>query len=90
MKLLKKAIFGLIAVCSITNTTLAQEVNIDNWQKGHRAEGLANIYRIAANQMVVNAENVFPLNYQARDYSLREISSVEKIINHPAVKVALW
>jgi CubicO group peptidase (beta-lactamase class C family) len=73
------AIVGVIA-----GVASAQEVNIDNWQKGHRAYGLANITRIAANQSVVNAENVFPVNHQARDYDLREIPSVKTLIKHPA------
>ena len=77
--------FSLAVVFAISNLAPAQQVNIDNWQKGHRAYGLANISRIAANQSVVNAENVFSLNHQARDYDLREIPSVEKLIKHRAV-----
>lgn len=62
-----------------------QVLNIDNWQHGFRAEGLANQHRIMPNLLVVNAQDVFPLNYQARDYDLHEISSVARVMNHPAV-----
>ncbi len=55
-----------------------QVLNIDNWQHGFRAEGLANQHRIMPNLLVVNAQDVFPLNYQARDYDLHEISSVAR------------
>ena len=60
-------------------------LNIDTWQKGLRAEGLVNLYRIMPNLMVVNAQDVFPLNYQARDYDLHEIPNVARVMNHPAV-----
>jgi CubicO group peptidase (beta-lactamase class C family) len=62
-----------------------QALNIDTWQKGLRAEGLANLHRIVPNLLVVNAQDLFPLNYQARDYDLHEIPSVARLINHPAV-----
>jgi CubicO group peptidase (beta-lactamase class C family) len=77
--------FCLVAVSVISNVAIAQAVNIDNWQKGHRAYGLANITRIAANQSVVNAEDVFPLNLQARDYAIHELPSVARVLSHPAV-----
>ena len=60
-------------------------LNIDTWQHGRRAEGLAELYRIMPNVMAVNAQDVFPINHQARDYSLHEIPSVARIISHPAV-----
>jgi CubicO group peptidase (beta-lactamase class C family) len=84
MKLLTKTILGLIATGSLMNAVFAQEPNIDNWEE-HRAEGLAHLHRIMTNVMVVNAQDVFPLNYQARDYALHEIPSVARVMNHPAV-----
>jgi len=65
-------------------TRFSQELNIDNWQKS-RAEGLYNLHRILLNIMLVNAQDVFPLNYQARDYDLHEITSVSRLLNHPAI-----
>ena len=59
--------------------------NIDTWQRTLRAEGLAELYRILPNLMAVNAQDVFPVNHQARDYSLHEIPSVARIMSHPAV-----
>ena len=69
--------------------TPAHQPNIDNWQKGLRAEGLASLHRIMPNLMVVNAQDIFPLNYQARDYDLHEIPSVARVINHPAVSACV-
>ena len=80
-----KATLSLFAICAFASVAVGQELSIDNWQKGHRAEGLANLHRIMPNLMVVNAQDVFPLNYQARDYDLHEIPSVARVINHPAV-----
>lgn len=37
------------------------------------------------NLMVVNAQDVFPVNHQARDYDLHEIPSVARLIAHPAI-----
>jgi hypothetical protein len=62
-----------------------QRPNIDTWQRGLRAEGLAQLYRIAPNLMAVNAQDVFPVNQQARDYLLHEIPSVARIMSHPGV-----
>jgi CubicO group peptidase (beta-lactamase class C family) len=67
----------------------SQTVNIDTWQKGFRAEGLVNLHRIMPNLMVVNAQDVFPLNYQARDYDLHEIPNVARVMNHPAVSACV-
>jgi CubicO group peptidase (beta-lactamase class C family) len=81
----------LIAACTVIAATViatsatAQELNIDNWQKGLRAEGLGSLDRIMPNLLVVNAQDVFPLNYQAAEYDLYEIPSVSRVINHPAV-----
>jgi CubicO group peptidase (beta-lactamase class C family) len=74
-----------LAIYVNVQTAYAQEPTIDTWQKGLRAEGLANLHRILPNLMVVNAEDVFALNYQARDYDLHEIPSVARVMNHPAV-----
>ena len=60
-------------------------VNIDTWQRNLRSEGLAGLYRILPNLMAVNAQDVFAINHQARDYSLHEIPSVARIISHPGV-----
>jgi len=60
-------------------------LNIDTWQASRRAEGLAQFFRILPNLMAVNAQDVFAVNHQARDYSLHEIPSVARIISHPAV-----
>ena len=60
-------------------------LNIDTWQRTLRAEGLAEMYRILPNLMAVNAQDVFPIDHQARDYSLHEIPSVARAISHPAV-----
>lgn len=62
-----------------------QALNIDEWQDQARAQGLVNLHRIMPNLMVVNAQDVFPLNYQARDYDLHEIPNVARVMNHPAV-----
>ena len=60
-------------------------MNIDSWQHGLRAEGLANLHHVMPNLMAVNAQDVFQLNHQARDYTLHEIPSVARILAHPAV-----
>lgn len=67
------------------NPTPGKVLSIDTWQNGLRAEGLANLHRIFPNIMVVNAQDVFQLNYQAKDYDLHEIPSVARVMNHPAV-----
>ena len=59
-------------------------LTIDSWQ-ANRAEGLTQIHRICPNLMVVNAQDKFALNHQARDYTLHEIPSVARLLNHPAV-----
>ena len=41
------------------------------------------------NLMVVNAQDLFPLNYQARDYDLHEIPNVARVMNHPAVSACV-
>lgn len=64
---------------------LHQGLDIDSWQGGLRAEGLANLYRIVPNLIAVNAQDVFAVNHQARDYALHEIPSVARVISHPAV-----
>ena len=81
-----KSILGLCLVVAsvISNVAWSQEPNIDNWEE-HRAEGLANLHRIITNVLVVNAQDVFPLNDQARDYALHEIPSVARVMKHPAV-----
>ena len=66
-------------------TALAQEPTIDTWQKGLRAEGLGSLHRIMPNLLAVNGQDVFALNYQARDYDLHEIPKVARVMNHPAV-----
>lgn len=75
----------LIAACAFCSPALAQEPNIDTWQKGLRAEGLGRMYRIMPNLMAVNAHDVFALNYQARDYELHEIPTVARVMAHPGV-----
>jgi len=60
-------------------------LNIDTWQYGLRAEGLAAMHRILPNLMAVNAQDVFRVNHQARDYALHEIPSVARIMSHPGV-----
>ena len=35
--------------------------------------------------MVVNAENIFALNHQARDYAIHELPAVERLLKHPAM-----
>lgn len=69
----------------MTSQKNSHTLNIDTWQDGLRAEGLTNLQRIMPNLMVVNSQDVFPLNHQARDYELHEIPSVVRVINHPAV-----
>lgn len=59
-------------------------LNIDTWQK-NRASGLGNLQSIMPNIMVVNSQDIYPLNYQARDYDLDEIPSVARVLAHPAV-----
>ena len=63
-----KAQLIFIAVYAIIGSAVAQEPNIDNWED-HRAEALPNLHRIITNGMVVNAQDVFPLNYQASSLS---------------------
>ncbi|MGI9615595.1 MAG: serine hydrolase domain-containing protein [Acidimicrobiales bacterium] len=60
-------------------------LDIGSWQRRSRAEGLANLYRISPNLMAINAQDVFAVNQQARDYELHEIPSVARIMSHPAV-----
>ena len=60
-------------------------LTIDTWQKGLRGEGLANLQHIMPNLMAVNAQDVFPLNFQAADYNLYEMPSVARLLAHPAV-----
>jgi CubicO group peptidase (beta-lactamase class C family) len=74
-----------LAACFAGGVTFGQKLNIDNWQKGLRAQGLANLHRIMPNLMVVNAQDVFKANDQAKDYALHEIPKVARVINHPAV-----
>ena len=62
-----------------------RSLDIGSWQSGSRAEGLASLYRISPNLMAVNAQSVFGVNQQARDYELHEIPSVARIMAHPAV-----
>ena len=59
-------------------------LTIDTWH-ANRAEGLTQLNRICPNLMVVNAQDRFELNHQARDYTLHEIPSVARLLNHPAV-----
>jgi CubicO group peptidase (beta-lactamase class C family) len=70
---------------SIYNGASTEVLNIDTWQKGLRGEGLGRIYEIIPNLMAVNAQDVYPLNFQAADYELHEIKSVARIIAHPGV-----
>jgi len=70
---------------SIYNGASTDVLNIDTWQKGQRANGLANLQSILPNLMAVNAQDVYPLNYQASNYDLYEIPSVKRILDHPAV-----
>jgi len=87
LKWVPRFVFASAAIFATVGATItmAQELNIDTWQKGLRAEGLGNLHRIMPNLLVVNAQDVFPLNYQAADYDLNEIPSVARAINHPAV-----
>jgi CubicO group peptidase (beta-lactamase class C family) len=62
-----------------------RSLNIDTWQRGRRAEGLAHLHRIVPNLMAVNAQDVFAVNHQARDYVLHEIPSVARVMSHPGV-----
>ena len=62
-----------------------RSLNIDTWQRGRRAEGLAHLHRIVPNLMAVNAQDVFAVNHQARDYVLHEIPSVTRVMSHPGV-----
>ena len=62
-----------------------RSLDIGSWQSGSRAEGLASLYRISPNLMAVNAQSVFGVNQQARDYELHELPSVARIMAHPAV-----
>jgi len=70
---------------AMADDVLRLGLNIDTWQRGLRAEGLANLHRIAPNLMAVNAKDIFALNHQARDYAVHEIPSVARIMAHPAV-----
>jgi CubicO group peptidase (beta-lactamase class C family) len=70
---------------SDSGASLSRVLNIDNWQKGHRGSGLVNMHRIIPNLLVVNAQDTFPLNHQARDYDLHEIPTVARVMDHPAV-----
>ena len=86
MRLTSAAFFALIVGSRLLGApALAQEPTIDTWQNGLRAEGLANLHRIMPNLMVVNAQDVFKANYQAKDYELHEIPKVARAMNHPAV-----
>lgn len=85
MNTVTKYTLTFIMICLISNWALAEEPNIDNWQKGLRAEGLGSLNTILPNLMAVNAQDVFPLNYQARDYYLHEIPTVARVMAHPGV-----
>ena len=67
------------------NNRMSSGVNIDTWQGAFRAEGLASLYRVVPNLMAANAQDVFVVNQQARDYALHEIPSVARLITHPGV-----
>jgi CubicO group peptidase (beta-lactamase class C family) len=69
----------------MTPPALDSILTIDSWQRGLRAEGLATLHHIVPNLMAVNAQDVFRVNHQARDYTLHEIPSVARILSHPAV-----
>ncbi|MGF1751748.1 serine hydrolase domain-containing protein [Vibrio cionasavignyae] len=75
------------ASISIENTApLSNQsiINIDNWQQ-QRAAGLDKLEKIMPNVMSVNAQDVYPLEYQATHYDLYEVPSVKRLIDHPAV-----
>ena len=81
-------VISLATTLNITGV-LAESSNqvpltIDTWQQ-QRAEGLGQLNTITPNLMSVNAQDVFKVNHQKRDYDLHEIPSVARIINHPAV-----
>jgi len=82
-----KKIFSLIIATMLLAVMAiqAQNISVDNWQEQRRGEGLANFYRILPNIMLVNAQDKFVLNEQAKDYDLNEIPSVARLLNHPGV-----
>jgi CubicO group peptidase (beta-lactamase class C family) len=59
-------------------------VNIDTWQQ-QRSEGLGQLNTVTPNLMAINAQDVFKIDHQKRDYDLHEIPSVARLMNHPAV-----
>lgn len=96
---MKKIFFFIIFCCLCYSTAVANNkqhfppwtppptkiLTIDTWQKGLRGEGLANLQHIMPNLLAVNAQDIFPLNFQETDYSLYEIPSVARLIAHPGV-----
>ncbi|RJG50499.1 serine hydrolase domain-containing protein [Motilimonas pumila] len=91
---MKTTIKALVIALSLTATlgmahadsTPSNQVplNIDTWQQ-QRAQGLSQLNTITPNVMAVNAQDVFKVDHQKRDYDLHEIPSVARIMNHPAV-----
>ncbi|MFA0438344.1 hypothetical protein BCU70_03795 [Vibrio sp. 10N.286.49.C2] len=58
-------------------------LNIDTWQQ-QRHVGQAAMPTFYPNMLAVNAQDVFRVDHQQRDYNLHEIPSVARILNHPA------
>ena len=58
-------------------------VNIDTWQQ-QRHVGQAQMKDFYPNMLAVNAQDLFQVNHQKRDYDLHEIPSLARILNHPA------
>ena len=82
---MKKVLF-LVCVMILGITAIeAQNLTVDNWQEGRRGEGLANFFKILPNIMLVNSQDEFEVNHQAKDYDLNEIPSVARLLNHPGV-----
>lgn len=91
---MKTTIKALVIALSLTATlgmahadsTPSNQVplNIDTWQQ-QRAQGLSQLNTITPNVMAVNAQDVFKVDHQKRDYDLHEIPSVARVMNHPAV-----
>ncbi|MGF1749963.1 serine hydrolase domain-containing protein [Vibrio cionasavignyae] len=58
-------------------------VTIDTWQQ-QRHVGQAVMPTFYPNMIAVNAQDVFKVDHQKRDYHLHEIPSVARLLNHPA------
>ncbi|MCG9786748.1 serine hydrolase [Vibrio mediterranei] len=81
--ILVAAMAAAVSFGSIAAPSNQGPLNIDTWQQ-QRHIGQANMPSFYPNMVAVNAQDVFEIDHQKRDYDLHEIPSVARILNHPA------